>query len=306
MNRHKKSPVAPTTEDLGVKTFDGNHDMNSNTAVSNVIPFAFEAKSVRVQQIDGSPWFCLTDVCSILGYSNSRDAMAKHCRETGVAKRDISSTGQRRSLTFVSEGNLYRLIIKSRKDEAQRFESWVCDEVLPSIRKSGGYADRHAVMGDLVGAVIGSSGEVVLDRVIDQKIIGCSPSVQRSIRHTLKSRLRSRFNVQKTALIPVECLADACNFVAAYAIEGELLPRLPEQIKGLTLPTPLSPNQRLLVSMGRDGQIQVREVPHDACVMTIPELLDQLNEPNGVYTSQAELFDFAIKTMQHLRRRVVA
>lgn len=114
---------------------------NNSTAVSSVIPFAFEAKSVRVQEIDGAPWFCVTDVCSILGYSNSRDAMAKHCREAGVAKRDISSAGQKRSLTFITEGNLYRLIIKSRKEEAQRFETWVCDEVLPAIRKYGRYED---------------------------------------------------------------------------------------------------------------------------------------------------------------------
>ncbi len=198
---------------------------NNSTAVSNVIPFAFEAKSVRVQEIDGSPWFCVTDVCSILGYSNSRDAMSKHCREKGVAKRDTLTTKGKQALTFIDEGNLYRLIIKSRKEEALRFESWVCDEVLPSIRKHGHYVDHHGAMGDLVGAVIGTSGEHVLDRVIEQKASPVPHSLQRSFKHTMKSRLRSRFNVPRTALIPAEYLNDACNFVAAYSLEGEWIGR---------------------------------------------------------------------------------
>lgn len=102
--------------------------------------FEFEALPVRVLNSDDSePWFCATDVCAVLGYRNAPDAVAKHCREAGIAKRDISSGGQRRELAFINEGNLYRLIIKSRKEEAKRFESWVCDEVLPALRKNGSY-----------------------------------------------------------------------------------------------------------------------------------------------------------------------
>lgn len=76
---------------------------------------------------------------------------------------------------------------------------------------------------DLVGAVIGSSGLIVLDRVIDQKAGAIEKSLRRSFKHTIKSRLRGRFNVQRAELIPAENLADACNFVAAYALEGEWL-----------------------------------------------------------------------------------
>ncbi|MDR8383955.1 phage repressor protein [Pseudomonas sp. JL2] len=198
---------------------------NISTEANNVIPFAFEARSVRVQEVGGAPWFCATDVCSILGYRNAPDAIAKHCRGAGIAKRDISSSGQKRSLAFIDEGNLYRLIIKSRKVEALRFETWVCDEVLPSIRKHGQYIDHHSVMGDLVGAVIGTSGEHVLDRVIDQKASPIPHGLQRSFKHTMKSRLRSRFNVPRTALIPAEYLNDACNFVVAYSLEGEWIGR---------------------------------------------------------------------------------
>jgi hypothetical protein len=61
--------------------------------------------------------------------------------------------------------------------------------------------------------------------VIDQKASPVPHSLQRSFKQTMKSRLRSRFNVHRTALIPAECLSDACNFVAAYALEGEWIGR---------------------------------------------------------------------------------
>lgn len=77
---------------------------------------------------------------------------------------------------------------------------------------------------DLVNTVLGSTGMVVLDRVIDQKAKVIPKGLQRSFKHTIKSRLRNRFNVQRTDLIPADNLADACNFVAAYALSGEWLP----------------------------------------------------------------------------------
>ncbi|BAU74404.1 BRO-N domain-containing protein [Metapseudomonas furukawaii] len=102
--------------------------------------FEFEALPVRVMtEEDGEHWFCAKDVCEVLGYNNTSQTVEDHCREAGVSKRYTSSGGQRRELAFINEGNLYRLIIKSRKEEAKRFESWVCDEVLPALRKAGSY-----------------------------------------------------------------------------------------------------------------------------------------------------------------------
>ncbi len=102
--------------------------------------FNFNSNSVRVI-IDPTqePWFCGTDVCSILGYSNAPDALKKHCKETGIAKRYISYPSGRKEAIFINEPNLYRLIIKSRKPEAEPFEAWVFEEVLPQIRKTGKY-----------------------------------------------------------------------------------------------------------------------------------------------------------------------
>lgn len=103
--------------------------------------FTFKSNSVRViTDNNREPWFCANDVCDILGYSNPRDAISKHCKENGVAKRDaIDSMQRKQETTFINEPNLYRLIIKSRKPEAEPFEAWVFEEVLPQIRKTGKY-----------------------------------------------------------------------------------------------------------------------------------------------------------------------
>ena len=90
----------------------------------------------------GEIWFCGTDVCNILGYQNSRKALQDHCKEAGVTKRYTPTTSGNQEITFINEPNLYRLIIKSRKPEAERFEAWVFEEVLPQIRKTGSYSQN--------------------------------------------------------------------------------------------------------------------------------------------------------------------
>ena len=102
--------------------------------------FTFKSNSVRViTDKNQEPWFCANDVCDILGYSNPRDAISKHCKAGGVTKRDTPTKSAVQEMTFINEPNLYRLIIKSRKPEAEPFEAWVFEEVLPQIRKTGKY-----------------------------------------------------------------------------------------------------------------------------------------------------------------------
>jgi hypothetical protein len=112
---------------------------------TEIKPFVFQSLPLRVQADEhGNPLFCAKDACDILGYGNSREAVSKHCQSKGVTIRDTHTEGGIQKLTFLSEGNLYRLIIKSNKPEAEPFESWVCDEVLPAIRKTGSYS-RNAL-----------------------------------------------------------------------------------------------------------------------------------------------------------------
>ena len=92
---------------------------------------------IRIIMEDGNPLFCGKDVAVALGYSNFRDALSRHCK--GVVKRDSLTKGGVQSISYIPEGDLYRLIAHSQLPDAERFESWVFDEVLPSIRKTGSY-----------------------------------------------------------------------------------------------------------------------------------------------------------------------
>ena len=96
---------------------------------------------IRVAEVNGEPWFCAKDITNILGYANGKDALAKHCKSDGVAKRDlIDKLNRKQSYSFINENNLYRLIMRSKTEFAEKFQDWVCGEVLPSIRKHGVYA----------------------------------------------------------------------------------------------------------------------------------------------------------------------
>ena len=87
----------------------------------------------------GEPWFVGKDVATALGYSNYRDAMAKHVdpEDKGVAKCDTPSGEQ--DMTIINESGLYSLIMSSKLEGAKEFKRWVTAEVLPSIRKTGSY-----------------------------------------------------------------------------------------------------------------------------------------------------------------------
>ena len=81
--------------------------------------------------------FCAKDVAEALGYSNPRKAVGDHCK--GVTKRDTLTEGGVQSLSYIPEGDVYRLIVGSKLPSAQRFETWLFDTVVPSIRKHGAY-----------------------------------------------------------------------------------------------------------------------------------------------------------------------
>nr|UVY43349.1 MAG: hypothetical protein [Bacteriophage sp.]UWI22261.1 MAG: hypothetical protein [Bacteriophage sp.]DAJ76318.1 MAG TPA: repressor domain protein [Caudoviricetes sp.] len=96
-----------------------------------------EFGEIRTIEIDGKPYFVGTDVAKALGYSNPRKAILDHCK--GVTKRDTPTSSGVQLMSYINEGDLYRLIMKSKLPSAEKFESWVMDEVLPTIRKTGSY-----------------------------------------------------------------------------------------------------------------------------------------------------------------------
>jgi len=99
-----------------------------------------EFGSVRIIEEDGKYLFCGIDVASALGYSKPRNAITAHCRY--ALKRGVphpQAPDKLMEMFFIPEGDVYRLIVQSKLPSAERFESWVFDEVLPTIRKHGAY-----------------------------------------------------------------------------------------------------------------------------------------------------------------------
>lgn len=97
-----------------------------------------EFGEVRTVEIEGKPFFCGSDVAKALGYAIPSKAVNTHCK--GVSKMEAPTNGGVQELLFIPEGDLYRLIVSSKLLTAEKFEHWVFDEVLPSIRKHGLYA----------------------------------------------------------------------------------------------------------------------------------------------------------------------
>jgi prophage antirepressor-like protein len=123
-----------------------NSVSNGDTLATSLTEFGFEGETVRALVDEGGlPWFNANDVCKALGYVNPRDAVADHVDEEDrntVAIRDGIRGNPNK--TFVNESGLYALIFGSSKPRAKRFKRWVTSEVLPSIRRTGGYGLGHA------------------------------------------------------------------------------------------------------------------------------------------------------------------
>ncbi|HIY88210.1 MAG TPA: phage antirepressor KilAC domain-containing protein [Candidatus Bacteroides pullicola] len=129
---YKGSESSPMNVDNGMKLFQSP-----------------EFGQVRTVMNGSEVMFCATDVAKCLGYVNPRDAVAKHCKSTGVAKRDVGvQTGsksdgtpsiQNVKMTFITKGNVIRLVANSTLPQAEKVESWIFDEVIPSVLETGGY-----------------------------------------------------------------------------------------------------------------------------------------------------------------------
>lgn len=106
--------------------------------------FSFDSHAVRTVLVDGEPWFVAADVCEVLSITNNRNATSRlDDDEKGVRTMDTPSGPQ--EMGVINESGLYSLILGSRKPEAKRFKKWVTSEVLPSIRKTGGYQDAERI-----------------------------------------------------------------------------------------------------------------------------------------------------------------
>lgn len=106
--------------------------------MSAVIPFSFEDHDIRVVTHEEQPWFVLTDVCRVLEIAKP-DRAASRLEDDEKGAHTMRTLGDTQNVTIINESGLYALILTSRKTAAKRFRKWVTGEVLPAIRKTGGY-----------------------------------------------------------------------------------------------------------------------------------------------------------------------
>lgn len=124
-----------------------------------------EFGEIRTAVVNDEPMFCLSDICKSLGLSQP-SKVKERLSEKGVRTIPTLTSGGEQNLLYINEPNLYRAIFQSRKESAERFTEWVTSEVLPSIRKNGGYIAGQETLSD---EELLSKALMVAQRKIDEK-----------------------------------------------------------------------------------------------------------------------------------------
>lgn len=141
--------------------------------------FNYEGAEVRTVEINGEAWFVGKDVATVLGYSNTRDALIEHvdAEDRQILQRSGNATLDfelpNRGLTVINESGLYSLILSSQLPNAKQFKHWVTAEVLPTLRKTGSYNLNQTLSEDLravqivlePAGIVGNQLSLALDRV---------------------------------------------------------------------------------------------------------------------------------------------
>ena len=128
---------------------------------NQLINFNYKAHNVRTVLLNGEPWWVLKDVCAVLGLAKP-DRVAARLNPSEKGAHPVSTPGGVQEMTIVNEPGLYRVIFRSDKPEAADFQNWVYHEVLPQIRKTGGYGSRipqtmeELTSPELITAVLGA------------------------------------------------------------------------------------------------------------------------------------------------------
>lgn len=156
--------------------------------------------SIRTIEEDGKVLFCGNDVAKALGYSNPRDAISRHCR--GVVKRDTPTDSGKQEMSFIPESDLYRLSFSSKLPTAEAFTDWVVEEVLPSIRKNGGYL---AGQDELSPAELMARALVVAQKTLADR----------------EERI-ARLTAQNKEMVPKALFADAVTASPTSILVGDL------------------------------------------------------------------------------------
>lgn len=265
--RAGNSSELPGTFDLGSPTprasspgfgesrGDVNPTLSKETTMSDTLSFAFEGAPVRVVSTDPNhPEFVAADVAKALGFKRPNDAITQHCK--GAAKyRTLQTEGGQQKIRVIQEPDLYRLIFGSTLESAKRFQDWVFEEVLPTIRKTGGYRapkTRKAVAGGLTL----EQQETI--KALHRELVKAVPKeAQGKLAITLWSSIKSKFGVSYKD-VPPEHYAEILSLMSRVAVDFEppALPK-PAYIVSMDFDTRQNGEWRIDIRGGRVQRLAV-------------------------------------------------
>lgn len=163
----------------------------------NLSTFIFDNSPVRTSEINNQLWFLANDVCSILEYKNPRRAIELHCKEKGVTKWYTLTKGGNQEMIYINEPNLFRLIIKSKQAKAVKFEEWVMEDLLPTIRKTGSYS-----------LTINSEQQQAIQQAVNER------SYRTGERHqTIYTKLHQQFKIPRYQDLPANQFEEAIKWL---------------------------------------------------------------------------------------------
>ncbi len=130
---------------------------------------------IRTVEIDGDPWFVGKDIAAAVGYKDTSDALKNHVEDSDKLTRRFADSGQNREMYIINESGLYSLILSSKLDRAKKFKKWITSEVIPSIRKNGGYLVGQETMTpeQIVANALVVAQNIIQDR--DRQIAEMTP-----------------------------------------------------------------------------------------------------------------------------------
>lgn len=198
-----------------------------------------ELGEIRGLEIDGKPYVVANDVLKALGYAkaNWRTTLSRKCK--GVAKCNVPTNGGMQYMSVISEGDVYRLIFSSKLPSAQKFEEWVMDEVLPTIRKTGGYINKNATPEQLkklkdniivleeknakleykIATHLISTKQVsLLGSIINYRAGLAGAARADLVKKDMVRELRDKFNIKAYGDLQEYQFNDAMNFINHYPV----------------------------------------------------------------------------------------
>lgn len=154
-----------------------------------------EFGELGIMLIDGKEYFPAIQCAKILGYADPKKAVKQHCNEKGWVICPLLTNGGVQNVKFINEGNLYRLIIRSKIPSATKFESWVFDELLPEIRRTGTYGQLSFEemfvkalderIENAVNKVLDEKVEAIVNKAVSETVKALSPFMALSVSETI-------------------------------------------------------------------------------------------------------------------------